>query len=150
MKTPFDSATRALQREIDDMRTAIGDATRTLVQIEEKNEELGATIKREADVAAADWRMPSHNYHAHARGQRQLLAGIQRTAEQRLDVLRDQAIESYGSLNALEGAADRFREDFARAVASAEQSAVDDFAGARFARKLRSARKPTEQAPFGE
>jgi flagellar export protein FliJ len=149
VKTPFDSATRALQREIDDMRTSIGDATRTLGQIEEKSEELRAAVRREAEVAAEDWRVPSHHYQAHARTQRQMLAGIQHTAEQRLDSLRDQAIESYGSLSALEGAADRFRDEFNRAIASAEQAAVDDFAGALFARRLRSTRKPSGRTGYG-
>ena len=140
MKTPYDTALRALQREVDEMRTAISEAANQLVEIESVRQLLSDTIQHEANLMALNWSLSADGYLARARIERERLAGERRAAEMRLDGLRRQAMESYGSLRVMEGAAEGWREQADRTAATAEQARSDDFAGARFARDLRNAR----------
>lgn len=140
MKTPYDAALRAMRRDMDDLRTVIGEARREASAIEQRRDALATDMRREAALTATDWTFPADAYLAHARGRRLALAAEQAEAEARLEVLRGRAMERFGSLRAVEGAADLFREDADRSLATTEQAGVDDFTGARFARQLRRER----------
>lgn len=137
MKTPYDTALRALQREVDELRTSIGAATNQLARIETMRQTVDDAIRDEAALAAADWTFSPQAYLARARAERVRLAEERLAADARLEALRHEAMESYGSLRAIEGAAATYREEAERYAATAEQGRIDDFAGARFARALR-------------
>ena len=141
MKTPYDPALRVLQREIDDMRTSIGAAADQLARIELRRETLARAIGAEQSLASSDWSMPATAYFARARAERSRLAGDAADATARLAALRSKAVESYGSLRAVEVAAEDYRADAERALANADQARIDDFASARVARQLRHARR---------
>lgn len=141
MKTPYDTAQRAMQRGVDDLRTAIGAAAHRVAETEAQRGALAEAIVREAMVAAGDWTLPRGAWAEHVRRRRAALAEQQRAADAELDGLRGQAIELYGSLRAVEGAAERYRAEADRAAAAAEQAAGDDVAGARAARDLHRSRR---------
>jgi len=145
MKTPYDTALRARQREVDDLRTTIGGATRKVAEAEALVQTLTETVAREKRIAAGDLVFSPAAYLARARAEASQLHEFRCTANAELDALRQQAMESYGSLRALEGAAEQFRVTAEREAATAEQASVDDFAGARFARALHRARQARAQ-----
>lgn len=146
MKTPYDNALRALQRDVDELRTAIGDAAQRLTDVETHRETVTQAIVRESRLAATDWTFSPAPYLARARATRDRLDEAQAIADAELDALRGQAMERYGSLRAIEGAATQFREDAGRSAAAAEQAGADDVAGARFGRRLRLARQQARGA----
>ena len=141
MKTPYDAALRTLQREVDDLRTSIGTAANRLTEIESMRQAVSDAIRSESALAATDLSISPHAYLARARTERARLVYERLAADARLEALRHQAMESYGSLRAMEGAAETYREQAERDLASAEQGRIDDFAGARFARALQTARQ---------
>ena len=141
MRTPYDTALRARKREVDDLRAAIGGATRKLVEADASAQALSDALVREKQIAADNLVFSPVAYLLRARAEATRLHEMRRAAGAELDSLRHQAIESYGSLRALEGAAEGFREQASRDAASIEQTSVDDFAGARFARELQRARQ---------
>lgn len=141
MKTPYDTALRARQREVDDLRSAIGGAAQRLADVDSRRDAVGQAMARESRLAAGDWTISAMPYLIRQRAERERLAEARRAADAELETLRHQAVESYGSLRALEGAAADYREIAGRAAAGVEQASVDDFAGARFARTLQSVRQ---------
>lgn len=141
MKTPYDTALRAMQREVDDLRVSIASTADRLVQIETMRRGISDAIRAESGVSASNWTLSPAAYFARARAERERLVAEERATEARLEKLRRQAMESYGSLRAVEETAGAFRADAARAAASVEQAAIDDFAGARFVRAMRDARQ---------
>jgi len=141
MRTPYDAALRARQREVDELRTAIGEAAQRLAEVEARHQNVADAMVRECQLAAGDWTFSPAPYLARARAERERLAKAKQDADAQFEALRHQAIESFGSLRAMEGAADLFRQEAGRTAAAAEQASVDDFAGARFARKLQLARR---------
>lgn len=141
MKTPYDTALRALQREVDDLRVSIGAAADRLMQVETLRQAMSDAIRAEAALAASDWTLSPEAYLILAHAERDRLAAERRQADARLEALRRQAMDSYGSLRAMEEAASVYRADTARAAATVEQAAVDDFASARFVRAMRDARR---------
>ncbi|SEI77749.1 flagellar export protein FliJ [Sphingomonas sp. OV641] len=150
MKTPYDPALRVLQREMDDMRASIGVAADQLAQLERHRAAITASIGSEQMLASSDWSMPATAYFSRARAERKRLAHDAAAASTRLAALRDKAVESYGSLRAVETAADDYRENATRALANADQARIDDFASARIARQLRHARRPHLSSSAGD
>ena len=134
MKTPYDTALRALGREVDDMRIAVRTAADTLSQAQDRRRAVGDAIVRESGLAALQHAFPAHAYLRRTGAERDALDTLCAQADAALDAIRDRARESYGSLRVMESAADAYRQIAERAAASAEQARVDDFAGARFAR----------------
>jgi hypothetical protein len=149
VKTPYDTALRALQREVDDLRTAIGSAADRLTQIEARRQQTSDTLRAESALAARDWTLSPEAYLAGARAQEESLLVEEREAEARLAALREQAMESYGSLRAMEEAIGVFRAEAERQAATSEQAAIDDFAGARFIRATRHARRAARSRSTG-
>jgi len=146
MKTPYDTALRAMRRDVDDLRTAIGETNGQVIELDRRREALVARMHQEAALCSTDWTFPADAYLARAREQRETLAVERHAAETRLEELRHEAVERYGSLRAVEGAADVYRADAERALSAAEQAQADDFTGARFARQLRLVRESRVEA----
>jgi flagellar biosynthesis chaperone FliJ len=137
MKTPYDAPLRVAERELDDVRTAIGVALGELRDIEDATAALHDTMAREAAAAAGDRSLASERFFLRAREQRAQLAVAHHAADQRVEALRARAIECYGTRTAIGNAAARYREEAERAAAAAEQAALDDIAAARLVRSQR-------------
>lgn len=138
MKTPYDSAMRIQQREIDDVRVSINIQVNQLVQVESSLDAAERAVAREGASAAQDPMMSSYAYITRMRAERARLDADRKAAGQQLDRLRVQAANAYGSLSAMETAADRHRADQIRTAESAEQSRIDDFAAIGFLRARRA------------
>lgn len=134
MKTPYDTALRALGREVDAARSAVQAAAERLSDAQTRRDAVATSIAREAAMAALHSAFPAHAYLKRAGAERDELTLLCAQADAALDALRDKARESYGSLRVMETAADTFRADANRVAATAEQGRIDDFAGARFSR----------------
>jgi hypothetical protein len=139
MKTPFDTALRLQQREIDRVGMAIGAETGKLVSIEKARENTIATAVAEVHAAAIDPMMSSFAYVSRMRTLRERLEQDRAATAARLDSLRDEAIDVFGSKRAMETAAESFRAAETRAAAAAEQSMVDDISTAALLRARRAA-----------
>ncbi len=141
MTTPYDAALRLRQREMDDMRISISVEVNQLLTIERQRDDVDQTVRLEAAVAANDHVFSAHAFIARMRAHREALSRDRATVDARLNSLQQQAAEAYGSLRAIEGAADRYRDEASRLAAAAEQNQIDDFSAARFTRALRDARR---------
>lgn len=135
MKTPYDTALRSLVREVDEMKTAVRAAADRLADAQTRRRAISDEIARESAAAALNSAFPAHAYLRRAGAKRDALTILCAEADTALDAIRDKARTSYGSLRVVEGAAETFRQEEGRTAASAEQSRIDDFAGARFARR---------------
>ena len=138
MKTPYDPAIRIGRRELDDVRIAINVQLNQLVQIQNERQGVDAAMTREAAAAAGDPIISSYAYLTRMRAERSRLDREGSAAGARLERLRDKAAAAYGSLRAIESAADDYRSEEARAAASAEQARIDDFSGAAYLRARRA------------
>jgi hypothetical protein len=132
VKTPYDTASRIQQRAVDDVRVAIGAELDRLQSVEETRRAVQNAALREAELAADQPMMSSFAYLARMRSERLRLDGQSQEIGRRIDGLRDAAVAAYGSLRAIETAADGFRSDRDRAAAAAEQAGIDDLSGAAF------------------
>lgn len=143
MKTPYDAALRVQQREIDEMSAAISNQSGVLGEVEKARDRVAVSMSREADLAAGDLAVCSHAYLQRMRGERRLLTVRQVQLKARLDELRDQAVDAYGTFRAIETAADGYRQDAERLLANAEQAGIDDFAAMSFIKARRAVRRET-------
>jgi hypothetical protein len=139
MKTPFDTALRIRQREIDRVGAAIGAETGQLVALENARDTAQAVTAAEVAAAAGDPMMSSFAYVSRMRALRERLEQDRAASAARLDRLRDEAIDAFGSKRAMETAADGYRAIQAQAAASAEQAMVDDVSTAAMLRARRAA-----------
>lgn len=126
MKTPFDAALRIGRREIDDMRLAINVQINQLVQVDNSRATVDATVARETRAAGDDALLSTHAYMMRMRAERARLEADKAMMDARLDMLRSRAAAAYGAHRAVESAAENFREEAARADASAQQARSDD------------------------
>lgn len=140
MKTPYCTALKVQRREVDAVRISIGVEVEHLAVVGQREEAVRSQTQRERALAAGDWTLPSSAYFAKARAELGQLSQKRQVTEARLDQLRAQAREAYGSLQAVEGAAERFRGDAARAADQAEQASSDDRSAATVIRALQLAR----------
>ncbi len=140
MKTPYCTALKTQRREVDEVRISIGVEIEHLSCVERHEEAVRIQSQRERALAAGDWTLSSSAYFTRARAELRQLAEKRKITEARLDQLRAQAREAYGSLKAVEGAADRFRDTAARAADQAEQAGSDDRSAASVMRALQLAR----------
>jgi len=139
MKTPFDTALRIQQREIDRVGMAIGAETSLLVSLEQAKKDAAATAIAEVHLAAGDPMMSSFAYLGRMRMLRERLEQDRAASAARLDRLRDEATDVYGSMKAMETAADGFRAAESLAAATAEQAMIDDISNAAMLRARRAA-----------
>jgi hypothetical protein len=145
MKTPFDTALRLQQREMDRVGMAIGAETGQLVSLEAARSDAEKASAAEAAAAAADPMMSSFAYLSRMRDLRERLEQDRAASAARLDRLRDEAIDVFGSKRAMETAADSFRAAEARTAAAAEQALVDDISTAAMLRGRRAATQARTQ-----
>ena len=139
MKTPYDTALRAIGREVDEVRTAVRAAADRSADADARRRDAADAIVRERALAAVHALFPSNAWLQRAGAEHDRLAALCVEADAALDRVRAQARERYGSLRVIEGAADGHRDEANRAAASAEQARIDDFACGRFARPSRRA-----------
>lgn len=139
MRTPYCAAIGLQRREVDELRISIGVELGRLSEVERRRSQIDADMRRERSVAAEAFEVPATAYFALVRAERTRLEESQRTIDARVTRLRSQAREAYGSLSAVEGAAERYRDEETRRIESAEQAAADDRSAASFL-ALRAAR----------
>lgn len=131
MKTPYDTALRMQQRDVDAAKVAIAAAAERVAALEQEADAL-AERAREERVLAHALPFDSDLWLARAKHQQARVAAEAEAARGRLAQLREQAQEAFGRLRAIETAAQRYRDEQARALEAAEQAAIDDIAAARF------------------
>lgn len=141
MTTPYDAALRLRQREMDDMRVSISVQVERLAGIESSREQIDISVQRERAVASTEWGFSAHAFVARMQKQRDALSRDRAIVDDQLTGLRLQATEAYGSLRAIEGAAERYRDEADRIAATAEQGRIDDFSATRFTRAQQNARR---------
>lgn len=143
MKTPYDTAMRIQQSEVDDVRVAINIQVNQLVQVESARSAVDAALVRESAVAVDEALLPSFAYVARMRAERARLTQDQAVIDARLGQLRTRAVAAYSSLKAIESAADGFRAEAERQSSNAEQTGIDDLAASALVRNRAAARRAT-------
>lgn len=143
MKTPYCAAVGLQRREVDEIRISISVEVSRLVAVEREQADLAQSVRQEREAAAEATVLPSAAYFAHMRALRTQLESDRQVIDGRVTQLQSAAREAYGSLTAVEGAAERFRGEARRRIETAEQSASDDRSAADFLRKLRYVRAAT-------
>ena len=139
--TPFDTALRIHRREVDTMKVSISVEVERIASLHSQIDAHELQLREERALARS---MPfaSDAWTARMQAERARLDEAAGLAQARLGRLRAQAIEVYGTMRAIEGAADRYRDEAERTAASAEQARNDDVAATRFlkARRIRGER----------
>lgn len=134
MTTPYDTALRLAECKVERIRRAIGDAVLELQRIDAQHIAAERTLEQESLLAVDEPTLTTQHYFLRARDHRERLLVERDEIHARLEVLRRRAVESYGSLSAVEGAVGRYREAADQAAAAVEQRAIDEVTAARFAR----------------
>lgn len=140
MRTPYCPAIGVQRREVDQIRISISEEVDRLTQVERRRTRIDLEMQRERTLAAGSLDMPSTAYFLVMRSEHTRLAEAERTIDARVTQLRSQARDAYGSLAAVEGAADRYRSEQIRRVEGAEQAASDDRSAAVFVSRYSAAR----------
>ena len=140
MKTPYCAAVGLQRREVDEIRISISVEVGRLVAVEREQVELGRSVRQERAIAAEAVVLPTSAYFTQMRALRTKLESDRHAIDGRVVKLQSAAREAYGSLTAIEGAAQSFRGEAQRRIESAEQVASDDRSAADVLRKLRYAR----------
>lgn len=141
MNTPFDAVLRTRRRELDEVRIAINAETSRLADIDEATDLLHEEVARECRTASEDWSMSSHAYLQRKLAERKGLHTCRTETARSIETLRGRATETYGSMRAIENAAERFRSEAARERQRAEQQVADEAGSARFVREANAARR---------
>jgi hypothetical protein len=131
MNTPYDTALRIAERQLDTIRTAIGLAVEELARIERAHQAAEAAMRREIVLAGDDPRLTTEHFFVRARAARARLGEDRHAAQARLEGLRVKAVDYYGSHTALDGAASGYRAADVHQAAVAEQAMLDDIAASR-------------------
>jgi len=138
--TPFDTALRVKRREVDAVKVSISVEIETITTLDQQTLAHEIRMREEralalmVPVASDAWRLRMKAERARLDQQAQL-------ANVRLTTLRAQAVEVYGTMRAIEGAAGRFKDEAERVAAGTEQAMIDDIAAA----KLVIARRTAER-----
>lgn len=134
--TPLDAALRVKGREVDALRAAIHVAADTVAAIDAARVAHGAYVARERGIAAAmsgsTLPFAMDNWTRRMRAERARMEEDARGAAARLSLLRSNATRVYGTLRAIEQAADNWRAAQERDRDAAEQAGIDDAAAIRF------------------
>ncbi|MFS0850806.1 hypothetical protein AB3M93_15265 [Novosphingobium panipatense] len=141
MKTPYDTAMRVRQRDLDEVSAAIRREARELGQVEREQARMRAAVRDEALLATADVTLISPGWQRRVQNAQQSLSDRQAELQHRLEALREVAIDGYGVLRGIETAAQDYRADLGRKVAAAEQATSDDMSAAAFLKTLRIQRR---------
>jgi predicted nucleic acid-binding Zn-ribbon protein len=119
---------------MDEMRVSIRAQLERLASLEQHSQAIDGSIHRERDLVDIMLGVSPAAYLSRMRAEREAIARNRSAAEGDLAVLQTQATQAFGELRAIEGAAERHRDDRARVKATAEQGQLDDFSAAQFAR----------------
>lgn len=141
MTDRYATALRVQRRALDGMRAGIGSASETVTRIEDQQHELRAQLSEERR-ALADWSVCADAYFRRVRGELEQLADRRRIATATLDRMRDEARDAFGSLRALEVAADRCRATQQRRIDGIEQREQDDRSAALLIRRPGASPRP--------
>jgi hypothetical protein len=138
--TPFDTALRVQRREVDSVKVSISVEVERITTLEAHTRAHEVTVQQERALAYA---LPfaSDAWTARMKAERARLDEAAFLAQARLGRLRAQAVEAYGTMRAIEGAAERYENEAERVLAVAEQSAIDDIAAAKLIRARRAAER---------
>lgn len=131
--TPFDTALRVQRREVDAVKVSISVEVERITTLEAMDR-AHETRAREERALAATLPFASDAWVAKMKHEQIRIREAAYLAQARLGQLRAQAVEAYGTMRAIEGAAERFQDEADRTAAVAEQSGIDDIAAARFLR----------------
>lgn len=138
--TPFDTALRVQRREVDSMKVSISVEVETIASL--SHQTLAHEVRmREERALAATIPVVSDAWRMRMKAERARLDQQAQLAQVRLIHLRAQAVEAYGTMRAIEGAAGRFKDEAERVAASAEQTQIDDIAAAKLIRARRASER---------
>jgi hypothetical protein len=140
MRTPYCAAIGLQRREVDEIRLSIGMEVSRLSEVERHQVRVDMEMRQERSVAAAAPDVPATAYFIQMHAERSRLADNQRAIDARVTQLRAQARAVYGSLNAIEGAAQRYRDEETRRIEGIEQAAADDRSAVDFLVRVRAVR----------
>ena len=137
--TPYDTALRVQRREVDTIKLSISVEVDRAATLEAQRSDHDQVTRREHALAVA-LPFPHDAWAARMRVDGARLDEAARAAASRLTALRAQAAEAYGTVRAIEIAADAYRDEQERSVANAEQALADDLAAAALLRTRRKQR----------
>jgi len=138
--TPFDTALRVQRREVDAVKVSISVEVETITTL--TNQTYAHDVRmREERALAATVPIASDAWRLRMKAERARLDQQAQLANMRLTTLRAQAVEAYGTMRAIEGAADRFKDEAERVAAGAEQAMIDDIAAAKLVIARRNAER---------
>lgn len=141
MKTPYDPVLRVKQHELDQVRIDIGNENARLTELDAAERKIEAEMGDATGASEIDLLLPRHGYIRRKVAERRAIAEQRDAAVKRVEDLKGHAAERYGSLLAVETAADRFRSDAVRAEKRAEQTHADEIGAARFTRLANNDRR---------
>ncbi len=141
MKTPYDPVLRVKQHELDQVRIEIGNENARLTELDNAERKLRDEMSQQADSSDFDLLFPRHTYIQRKAAERKSISDQRMASIQRVEELRDNAAERYGSLRAVETAAERYRSDALKAEKRAEQSEADEIGAVRFVRQVGAERR---------
>jgi len=135
--TPFDTALRVQRREVDAVKVSISIEVERITTLEAQSR-AHAERAREERALATSLPFASDAWTARMKYEQIRINEAAYLAQARLGQLRAQAVEAYGTMRAIEGAAERFQDEADRTAATVEQTGIDDIAAARFLRARRA------------
>ncbi|AXK44131.1 hypothetical protein [Erythrobacter aureus] len=136
MKTPYDPVVRVKQHELDEVRVQIGAENARLSELEAADRKLEAEMGCQSTSSEMDALFPRHTFIRRKAAERKSISEQRAESMKRVEDLRGHAAERYGSLRAVETAAERYRSDAVRAHKREEQMDADEIGSARFARQI--------------
>jgi hypothetical protein len=134
--TPFDTALRVQRRQVDAMKVSISVEIENISTLTTQSQAHDIRMREERALATLV-PIASDAWTLRMKAERARLDHQARLAQMRLLQLRAQAVEAYGTMRAIEGAADRFNDEAERIAAGAEQASIDDIAAAKLVRARR-------------
>ncbi|MFT3976469.1 MAG: hypothetical protein QM688_05060 [Sphingomonas bacterium] len=131
--TPYDTALRLYRRQVDQIKVSISMEVETISTLTTRSRAHEARLREERALARA---LPfaSDAWTARMCDEKRGIDAARGEAQGRLERLRRDAAEAYGTMRAIETAAARWRDDAERISAVAEQARIDDLAAARLSR----------------
>jgi hypothetical protein len=138
--TPFDTALRVQRREVDTVKVSISETITTITTITHQTNAHDIRMREERALAATV-PIASDAWTLRMKADRARLDHQAQLAQVRLTHLRGKAVEAYGTMRAIEGAADRFKDEAERVAATAEQAQIDDITAAKLIRARRAAER---------
>lgn len=135
MPKRFDGALRVQRRAVDTVKLSISQELDRAREIAEAQNQLDDAVSRERALASSMGFASGDAWLVRMRAERDRLIELGRLTDQRLEQLRGQARDAYGTLRAIEGAANNARDEAVRVADAADQARLDDQSAAKYARR---------------